>query len=149
MNKSDWYEIGAVALGGAALFFILSRGGGQNATTGTGLDLTPPNYLTYNANVPDSTPGNNLAGVAQNAGYPGGGSQPGCSCGSSSQDLPAYSSVNDFANTLNEQLDGLATDYSNAILSQVPDYVSQYFNNQQAFAQATVAQSQFASLGVS
>ena len=141
MTKHEWLELGAFAVGGIALFVILSRSGGTTATTASGLPDTTPGYLAYNKNnnIPPTDQSNlNLPGVNST-------NSP-CNCGASNN-LITFSDAGSFAQTLGQQLGFDLQGYESAVLDQYPEYVRQFFNAQQAADNSSNAITRFASFG--
>lgn len=142
--KKEWIELGALALGGLALFIILNRGGSSspvpsNADTGSS---TTPNYLSYNQGGNSPPTDNNALNLPAFAGSNGGA----CNCGSTAN-IITFADNGSFAQTLGQGLGIDLQAYESNVLSQFPDYVRQFFNAKNAADLAEQASTRFASLG--
>jgi len=145
--KSEWLQVGAVAVAGLALVWFLSRSNHATTTDGSSaLSIPAPNYLTYNQQSPATAAQTDLPTVGTSTSSSGSGSAPSCGCGGGGNQS-FYASNAAFANSLEGNINGFLQNYEENIMSQFPDYVSQFFNNPQALAEDAVAQTQFASLG--
>lgn len=143
----EFLEFGAIALGIGAVVLFIAKGTGQGQATNaadTSVNA-PPNYLDYNQNNPNAQAGTSLASVgALQNGNPSSGIAS-CSCGGSSTTL--FSGAQAFSDALDSQLSGFLNIYQENIMSQFPDYVSQFFNNQSGADMSANSVNQFNAVG--
>lgn len=149
MNHSEIMELGALAIGGLALFVILSRGGSTKAApvlpeTVTPVDPGTPSYLSYNQST---TTAGNSAGLspvaAQNGPSAAGSSQTPCACGSGPVN---FSSLTDYSNFLAASNENFVEQYYDSVTAALPDFLGQFVNNTTAVDQSAAASGGFSSL---
>jgi hypothetical protein len=146
-NMKTWLEVGAFGLGAIILVGLLTKGnmgGASGAPLGAALGAEPtaPNYLTYNANAPDSTPISSISGSSPSA---TGGGGPTCACGGSSSVY--FSGDSAFEQSLNQNLGDLVGQYNKNVLDAFPSFVTQFFNDTQGAEASLAAKTGFANLG--
>lgn len=144
MPKKEWLEIGALALGAVSLWLVMSRGQMSGSTSQGETQSVPPNYLSYNQNNPNGIPLSNVSPIAANQLNDTTG---GPLCQSCADTAIQFSGVSQFETALQNSLGDLLNTYNDNVLSEFPDYVAQFFNNNQGQGEDYAAVTRFAQLG--
>lgn len=147
MNKEEIIEIGMIAVGGLALYLVLSRGKSsppQEIIAPPSTPVAGPEYIAYNYSPPHDNV--NLP-IVSAATQQSASSSPGPCCLSSQSSMLNFSSPNSFSTYLSSQFKDLEQQYQANLMSSMPDFFSQYLNNSTGAAEGQASINAFTMLG--